>query len=529
MRRQRILAGFACAGALAVPAPAGAAQHAGPLTSSGPGFEPAAVRAMKYGPLPADAGRLAAQKRVADRAVQRASRPRLFSRLLSPVAQRSWQGIDDQGGTPSDSTGAIGPSRYVELVNSKFAVYDRTTDTPLGSGTLQSLVGAPAGNQVFDPQIIWDNSTSRFYYAADWVVNPNSDNRIAWGFSKTNAPTSAADWCHYYQGYQRTFPDFPKLGDTAGFIFVGVNKFDVFSKYVGSDVFAASKPPNGTITTCPPRSSLVRTIARNLKTPAGQDMFTPVPANQIDNSNTGFVIGRNKALPSTRLWQLQLGKNANGTPIIPLVASPIVVPAYSVPSNAPSPGFAQRIDTADARNTQAILSYDPTRGTSKFGLWTQHTVNGGAGARVRWYEINPVSRTLYQTGVVAPAGLFAFNASISSDRQVRGATKRFGANMVINFNTSSSSAPPAINVVSKIGAGPVSAPTVIKTSLGGYADFHCPLPADTCRWGDYSAASPDPALPPTETVGQIWGTNQWNLVGNTAGTPWRTWNFAVRP
>src|SRR5690242_14521955 len=54
----------------------------------------------------------------------------------SPVTFRSWKGVYDTSVSPSDSTGAIGTTRYVELVNDQFAIYDRTNTTALSSGTL---------------------------------------------------------------------------------------------------------------------------------------------------------------------------------------------------------------------------------------------------------------------------------------------------------------------------------------------------------------------------------------------------------
>jgi hypothetical protein len=500
-----------------------------PAAPSGHGMGLAARSALRYGPLPADARALAVQKRHANRASsQGTAGAGLLARLLAPVSLRSWAGAFDPNASPSDSTGAIGTSRYIELVNQQFAIYNRTSDAPIGTGPLHALVGAPAADDVFDPQVIWDATTGRFYYAADWVASA-TDNRVAIGFSKTSSPTTAADWCQYFVGYGNVFPDFPKLGDTAGFIFVGVNKFNAADHYLGSDVFGVSKPPSGAIATCPDFSTFTTGVAENVRTPGGAPVFTPVPANQIDSSNVGYVIGRNASLPSTRLWSLKLGRNPNGTPNIPVVASPIVVPTYSVPANAPSPGFPQRIDTSDARNTQAVLAFDPARGANRFGLWTQHTVNGGAGARVRWYEINPGAGTIYQTGAIAPSALFAFNASISPDRQVRGTRSRFGRNMVVNYNTSSSASNPAIRVASKRGAGPLSAAFLIKQSPAGYADFTCANMGTVCRWGDYSAATPDPVVPSSATVGRVWGTNQWNLMGDVTDAPWRTWNFAVSP
>src|ERR671916_462 len=81
-----------------------------------------------------------------------------------PETFRSWEGIRDQRVAPSDSTGAIGPTRYIELINVRYAIYARTSNRPIGTGTLNELVGEPPppppgenkGVEVFDPQVIWD-------------------------------------------------------------------------------------------------------------------------------------------------------------------------------------------------------------------------------------------------------------------------------------------------------------------------------------------------------------------------------------
>src|SRR5919112_2645621 len=39
-----------------------------------------------------------------------------------PDTFRSWEGIRDQRVAPSDSTGAIGPTRYIELINVRYAI-----------------------------------------------------------------------------------------------------------------------------------------------------------------------------------------------------------------------------------------------------------------------------------------------------------------------------------------------------------------------------------------------------------------------
>ena len=146
---------------------------------------------------------------------------------------------------------------------------------------------------------------------------------------------------------------------------------------------------------------------------------------------------------------------------------------------------------------------------------------------VRWYEIEPSGPSVFQRGTVSGGG-YLFNAAISPDRQsTTGATGLFGDSMVLGFNSSSGKRNPSIKMVSKVGSDPVSGQALIKSSpisLTGSADCNGRI----CRWGDYSAATPDPAA--TGTHGQVWLTNQWvKTSGGSSAAGWGTWNWVASP
>lgn len=448
---------------------------------------------------------------------------------LTPQQTRSWEGVRDPNVGPSDSTGAIGPDRYVELVNRRFAIYDRTSDTPMNTGTLNELAGEDPSENLFDPQVIWDPTTGRFYYVMDDIESA-TQNFLAWGFSKTSSPSSEADFCHYFIPYGDEFPDYPKLGDTSNHLLIGVNTFanNTSGGYVGSDLVSVNKPPAGT--TCPADSAFTVNTKFTLRNANGTMAWTPVPANQTDNGTTGYVVARSNRLPAGYLSIFEVTSNPDGTLTVGAAES-LAVPKYDLPANAPQRGTKKRLDALDARNTQAVSAIDPSRGTGgAVALWTQHTVFGGAGAVVRWYEIDPSDPSgpsLFQRGSVS-GKRYIFNGAISPDRQTAtGATGLFGDSMVLGFNSSSRKRFPDIRMVSRVGSNPVSGQVLVKASPTFLNDFTCsPSP---CRWGDYSAATPDPAAPATGTHGQVWLTNQWvkKTGGSSAG--WGSWNWAASP
>lgn len=450
-----------------------------------------------------------------------------------PDIFRSWEGLRDQRVTPSDSTGAIGPTRYIELVNLKYAIYDRSDDTPVSRGFLNELTGSPAEAFVFDPQVIWDPSTRRFYYVTD-DVRSETDTRLAFGFSKTANPSSAADFCKYTIRFGSRFPDYPKLGDTRGLLLVGVNSFGPQS-FLGSDLVSITKPPAGS--SCPSRESFTVDTRTNLQGADGERAITPVPANQIDQRDAGYVVTTSNAVyreegSADLLSIFKVTRNQDGTMNLGKPRE-LSVPTYRFPANAPQPNTKNVLDTLDTRNTQAVMAVDPSFGES--ALWTQQTVFGGSGAEVRWYEIDPTPPrpSLLQTGrLSSPKGNFFFNAAISPDRQVNSGKSKFGDNMAIGYSTSSKSHRADIRVVSKAGNDPVSQQAVVKSSPAIMNDFACQESRGLCRWGDYSAATPDPNVPAGMKTGRVWLSNQWvkepgSVNPRTSG--WSTWNWAVKP
>lgn len=510
---------------------AGSPGTAGPLS-------PVQKRAIEEGPLVPNQAAYERAKADADARTASGDEPsRAAPGSAVPTSFRSWDGVFDPNSGPSDSTGAVGPTRYVELVNRTFAVYSRTSNVPLSTGSLASLTGAAAGANVFDPQVIWDPGTNRFYYVTDTVFSA-TDNRVSFGFSKTATPNSAADFCKYEVSHGSEFPDYPKLGDlggagTTGLLLYGTNTFSgPTGAYLGSDIFSVTKPPTGS--TCPLASTFTVGAKFGLKDSNGTTpVFTPVPANQTDTSAVGWAVANTATKPSTRIPTFKITKSAANTLVVAPVRN-VTVSSYGIPASAPQAGTTRKLDTLDSRHTQAVSAIDPAR-RGLTAIWTQHTISGGAGAQVRWYEINPnpVTPALFQSGTISGASTgastrFVFNAAISPDRQRNGATAKFGSNMVVGFNTSSTTQRPDIRMASKIGAGATTfQATPIRSSAFSLNDFTCT--SGTCRWGDYSAATPDPATPSTATRGRVWLTNMFVRSSTTTSSGWGTRNWAATP
>ena len=114
--------------------------------------------------------------------------------------------------TPADANGAIGPAHYVELINGRFSVYDRTNGRRVRTMTdlifwKNAGLTLPTRFAVTDPRVIFDPDTQRWFASmVDFdasttqllanrfllAVTDTSDPTKTWrAFAFAAAPTSA--------------------------------------------------------------------------------------------------------------------------------------------------------------------------------------------------------------------------------------------------------------------------------------------------------------------------------------------------
>lgn len=509
----------------------GPGTSVGPVTADSSGSHAAGLGVT--GALPLHPEALATAKRHAN---ERA----LGNDRLSggaPVSTLGWSGATDPQVTPPDTTGAIGPNSYIELINLRYQIFSRS-GTPISTGPIENIT-AGSHTCLSDPQIIWDADRQEFFYSILDTCNDTFD----LGFSKTANPTGggASQWCQYsaFQ-YGSQLPDFPKLGDSRDFIFIGSNVFTnaIFTYvYDRSDVAWVNKSDlsyNASTDTCN-YNGIRAGVFVGVTDAFGALASTPVPANNVEYRDpNGYVVADPDASSqpngvATHLTLFTIGNDGTGNAALLSTLNVSLAAGYSVPANAPQPGTKKKIDTSDGRLTQAVAAVDPVAGQT--AVWTQHTVFGGAGAQVRWYEISAATGGVLSSGTVSNGSLYAFNAAISPDRAVTPSSQRFGGSMALTFDTSGSGRgnSPAIRYVTKPAGGVQTAwpGVLVAQSPGANVDFSCA--SGPCRWGDYAGASPDPA-PAGTAAGTVWLANQWNKKSTTSNdVDWRTQIFSVSP
>ena len=134
--------------------------------------------------------------------------------IPSPIVSfDSTSNISTTGPNPPDPVGDIGPSHYVSMNNSRFAVHDRTGTSVFGPVNINTLWAGFGGDcqteNSGDPIVLYDQLADR------WMLSPVHCVRVR--------PTSTASRCRttgdptgtYYRWAFTTganFPDYPKYG-----------------------------------------------------------------------------------------------------------------------------------------------------------------------------------------------------------------------------------------------------------------------------------------------------------------------------
>jgi hypothetical protein len=421
--------------------------------------------------------------------------------------------------TPPDSTGAIGPANYVEMVNQLIGVYDRNTLAQVSSASFATFAHTPAGLSTSDPQIQWDPVANRWLYAMVGISTGN--NYLLFGWTKTANPSDlSGGWCTFGVFTGTHLQDYPKLGHDASWVVIGSNAYsDTSSSYPfeTAQVWAFPKPA-ASDTTCssPVNATFFADATHPLKNADGTLAFTPVPANTTDSGSDYIVGTRDVTLaPASKVmvWHM------TGTSAPALVADgDVAVGTYSIPPSVPQPGTKYLIDSLDGRLTQAVARFDPSAGAE--ALWTQQTIAGSGRSVVRWYEFLPATKTLRQQGTIATATDYFWNAAISPSSA--------GNDAALFYNRGNASQLALIGALTRTSSTPLGqmdgGETVLGTSSAPNEEnaFQTNCSPNPCRWGDYSGATPD-----LLNGHVVWGTNQISGPVNFGYAQWQTQNFAV--
>ncbi len=373
-----------------------------------------------------------------------------------PDLERSFRGIRKgqagSGSYPPDTHGAVGPDHFVETVNRVFAVYDKQDGSELAAVHLGSFLPGSNG----DPRVLFDQHSMR------WVVIVSDfSSRIFLAVSLTSDPLGA--WFktsfNVSEGADAgRWPDYPTLGVdahgiyTAAFMVGGGSRMTLFA--IDKAPLLAPSPSLGTITA--------------FRTLPWEGAIQPV--HTYGQPGGEYVVSRRS---STTLRVRRIDPPLSNPTLAEL--GDVIVPAYSNPPDAPALGSVTPLDTVDNRLMMAVFRNG--------SVWATHTIGVDGRAACRWYEFNPETLDLQQSGTVSDSVLDYFFPSIMVN-QTGGAAMGFTGSSPDHYASAYYTGRRATDPL-----GEMAQPAVLRAGTAPQNNIDG---VGRNRWGDYSYATLDP-------------------------------------
>ena len=478
-----------------------------------------------------------------DQAVQKAvqSALKVATAMPSPLANFEAQSANDSGCgcIPPDTNGAVGPTQYVQMVNSSFSVYDKAGTRLSGPTQINSLFSTlPASaqcrtNNSGDPVVVYDQLADR------WLVSQFAVNGGAGPYDECIAISKGPDATGEYYIYDfplnaplnntAKFQDYPHFGLWPDAYYMTTHQFDSVSlAYVGQAAWALER--DRMLKGQPAQIIYFDLGPVNTgfggQLPANLDGFTLPPAGapnyfaEVDSSaDTG--LGNNLRIFKFHVDWTTPANSSFGLAGLPNSITPVT-------------DFARPNCTNDAQGcvpqTGDVFQLDPIGDRLMFrlayrnfgdheSLVLNHTVVANATTGQmgpRWYEVRDPGGTpvIFQQSTWGPVSqtdlLYRWMSSVAMDR---------AGDMAIGYSTSSQINFPSIAYAGRLAGDPVSTLGQGETQLfAGGGPQHGELFAPQFgRWGDYTAMTVDPVDDCT-----FWYTNEYYAAADAPTGIWHT-------
>lgn len=437
-----------------------------------------------------------------------------LSAMPGPIL--TFEGLgNDAGVLPPDPAGDIGPNHYVEAVNLRFRVFDRTGAplTPsLKISSLFAALGGPAATyDDGDPIVLYDPLADR-WLISQFVISVTPCHEVI-AISQTGDPTGA------YYLYDFIMPggnvnDYPHFGVWPDAYYMTDNQFTPSAfDWRGAGVFAFDRAkmlagdPSATyiyfdlFAQNPGLGGLLPADLDGPPPPAGTpNYFACLTANEWGDPQDGlqlFAFRPDFATPSASTFtQSQF-----------IAVAPFDPNFAGGRDNIPQPGTTEKLDAiADRLMYRLQYRYFPNGGYE--ALVVNHTVDesGTDHAGIRSYELR---RAL-------PAGAFYMHdqttyAPDADHRWMGSSALDADGNLAVGFSVSGTSTFPSIRYVGRRS-----------TDSGGFTlDEATMYPGagsqthSASRWGDYTMLTVDPVDDTT-----FWYINEYYPSTSSAG--WHT-------
>jgi hypothetical protein len=423
---------------------------------------------------------------------------------LAVTAGLNFDGVAASGFQPPDTNGVVGATQYVQWVNTRFAVYSKSTGVKLlgpsaGSFFWQGFGGPCQTQNQGDIVAQYDKAAAR------WVMTHRA--------SQTNGPylecvavsvTSDATGSYFRYAFANPFnnffTDYPKLAVWSDGYYFSADLQDQNNHFKpqGSMVCAFNRSNMLRGNAATEQCFLVPNTTVHSLLPSDLDGPTAPPAGSPD-----YFVNLDAPNNALDFWQFHVDwTNPNQSTF----TGPSILPVahFTEACNGgvcvPQLNTSNRVDGLGDR----VMYRFAYRNFGTFeSLLVTHSVNSGTVVGVRWYEIrHPQAPTLHQQGTIAPDSKFRWMPSIAQDKL---------GDIAVGYSVSNTAMYPAIRFTGRVPTDPLGTMEAEHNiQSGGGAEL-----AGNNRWGDYTAMTVDPINDCT-----FWYTNEYYSTSSIQN--WRT-------
>ena len=432
-----------------------------------------------------------------DPVVQRWSGYGIFSqnRLIPPTSV-SFAGMT---GTvqPPDTVGDVSVLYYVQMVNSRFQVFNKIGTSLFGPVNINTLWsgfgGACQTENAGDPVVLHDQMADRWLITQFTSAGPTYFNCVA--LSTSSDPTGT-----YYRWAFTTgtnFPDYPKYGVWSDGYYISTREF-AGAAFAGVGAYALNRDqmilgnpsPQVVSFLLPPGAQPYRTGDGLLPADLDGTTLPPVgsPQYYVGSMDSGGPYGA--PTDALNLFKFSVNWTTPGSSTFTFSNQlntadfDSIFPCTPTSRNCiPQPGTTNKIDILSYRQRPMHRLAYRNFGTHE-SLVTNQSVEATTGiAGIRWWEIRSPnsSPVIHQEGTYSPDNVNRWMGSIAMDRV---------GNMLLGYSVSdAASVSPGIRITGRMAADPLGTlPQGEGTIVAGAGAL-----TTGNRWGDYSAMVVDPA------------------------------------
>jgi len=439
----------------------------------------------------------------------------LVAQPLAPALTLNFDGIGNGfsgpagtftvAGAPPDTNGSVGPNHYVQIVNTDFAVFNKSGAALFGPVPINTLWSGFGGgcetNNDGDPIVEYDKIADR------WVIAQPSFSTTPYlecvAVSTSGDPTSSYN--RYSFSYGNTdFPDYPKIGVWPDAYYATFNFFAGKSgPFSGGEVCAYDRA-----------SMLAGQAATQQCFNVGTSFGGLLPADldggrQPPAGSPNYVVSLGAVDGQLAFWKFQVDWT---TPANTTLTGPttLTTGAFTLPCNdtggtcVAQSGTTQQLDTLGDR-LMYRLAY--RNFSDHEALVVNHSITAGSSVGVRWYELRPDAShnlSIFQQGTYAPDSDYRWMGSIAMDQ---------AGNMALGFSRSGTAINPEIHFTGRLAGDTLGQMTQGEgTIIDGTGSQ---TGGSQSRWGDYSAMAIDPSDDCT-----FWYTNEY--IPSNGAFNWKT-------